>query len=185
MGQNWSLGQGRRSKVRAGGAKLPKGHLRPWDKLKRGIISTRKLPTPPIPSNTPELGRFKIWFSSQQQKYDVVMKIVKLATFFFQYDTFTHLPTGFAPDHKRVPASGHIVCPRTWPQRRASRLATEKGLTPGYREGSRAWLQRRASRLTTEKSLVPDHRYLVSATENDLVPDHTEGPRAWPQRRLT
>ena len=66
------------------------------------------------------------------------MKIIKLATFFFQYDTITHLPTGFAPDHKRVPAPDHREWPRAWPQRRASRLATEKGLAPDHREELRA-----------------------------------------------
>ena len=138
MGQNWSLGQGRRSKVRAGGAKLPKGHLRPWDKLKRGIISTRKLPTPPIPSNTPELGRFEIWFSSQQQKYDVVMKIIKLATFFFSmmHQGISLQDLQFKPDHRRVPAPDHREGPRAWPHNRASSLATEKCLAPDHTKGT-------------------------------------------------
>ena len=70
--------QGRRSKVRAGGARLEKGHLRPWYKLKKGIYSTRKPLTPLIPPNSPELGHFEIWFSLQQ-KHDVLMglKIIK------------------------------------------------------------------------------------------------------------
>ena len=70
--------QGRRSKVRAGGARLEKGHLRPWYKLKKGIYSTRKPLTPLIPPNSPELGHFEILFSLQE-KYDVLMglKILK------------------------------------------------------------------------------------------------------------
>ena len=59
----------------------------------------------------------------------------------------------------------------------ASRLTTEKGLTPGYREGSRAWLQRRASRLTTET--------LYLATEKGLTPGYREVARAWLQRRAS